>query len=289
MTQILTHRGLEPSHLNFFSESCFEAFDDQLSRGFGIEFDPCFLADGTIGVIHAATVSAATGNTDAREITTLTSNEFLNLPLKKGRYCLFNELLDLIRQKGKGVNALHLKGKFQESDYVDQLLAALETYQDLWPRLILFDLKPEIANYIKQRHPELLLAPSVAHPYDIKRYNAAVKGTLLSIEEAAANKDIYDWVWLDEWDLQDENEGQKIFYNSENFAKLRQLGYLIALVTPELHATSPGLLGGEAHPDVATLDQLMKRIAEIVSLAPDVICTDYPEEVLAFVVRQEKL
>ena len=32
---IITHRGLEPSRSNYFSESSLEAFKDQLSRGFG--------------------------------------------------------------------------------------------------------------------------------------------------------------------------------------------------------------------------------------------------------------
>lgn len=45
--QIITHRGLEPDRPGFFSESSFEAFADQLARGFGgIEFDPNFTSDG---------------------------------------------------------------------------------------------------------------------------------------------------------------------------------------------------------------------------------------------------
>jgi hypothetical protein len=39
-----------------------------------------------------------------------------------------------------------------------------------------------------------------------------------------------------------------------------------------------GLLGGEAHPDACNGEtRLFARIEQILSLAPDAICTDYPE------------
>ena len=62
---------------------------------------------------------------------------------------------------------------------------------------------------------------------------------------------------------------------------MRGVGAKIALVTPELHGTSPHLLAGEAHPDAPKGDTetLFKRIKEIIDLKPNAICTDYPEEV----------
>jgi hypothetical protein len=62
------------------------------------------------------------------------------------------------------------------------------------------------------------------------------------------------------------------------FKILKDEGLKVALVTPELHGTSPGLLGGEAHPD-ADKNCLFDRIQEIIDLQPDALCTDYPEEV----------
>ena len=50
-------------------------------------------------------------------------------------------------------------------------------------------------------------------------------------------------------------------------------------MTPELHGTSPGLLGGESHKHAANTEVLFERMREILSLEPDAICTDYPEEV----------
>ena len=131
--------------------------------------------------------------------------------------------------------------------------------------------------YLKERNPKLHLASSVSHQYDIERYNGVVGGTLITIEEAIENKDLFDWVWLDEWDLTDKDGGVKSLYNKENFELLRKNNLKIALVTPELHATSPGLLGGESHQDAKDHQTLVKRLHEIITLKPDAICTDWPD------------
>jgi hypothetical protein len=277
--QIFTHRGLEPSKKDFFSESSFEAFNDHLSRGFGLEFDPCFFTDDKIGVVHAATVSAAIGGEDQRKMESLSSAEFLKLQLPKGRYCLFAELLEEIDKNRADLHALHLKGKFQEERLLDLLLAEINKYPTVVSKLLIFDLKPPAAKYLKENLPGVALAPSVAHPFDIERYNEVVKGTLFSIDEAIAEKNTYSWVWLDEWDLLDKGGKTKEFYTAETFDALRKHGYKIALVTPELHATSPGLLGGEAHSDAANQHLLFERIQDILELKPDAVCTDYPEEI----------
>ena len=182
------------------------------------------------------------------------------------------------------MSALHLKGKFQEPKYLNILLSYLANAKEALNRMLIFDVKAETAKYFKTKLPELNLAPSVAHPYDIKRYNDAVKGTLLSIEEAITNKDLFSWVWLDEWDLADENSGAKKFYTPETFEALKKNGLKIALITPELHGISPGLLGGEAHPD-AVKERLFNRIQEIIDLGPDAFCTDYPEEVKELLIK----
>ena len=63
------------------------------------------------------------------------------------------------------------------------------------------------------------------------------------------------------------------------YQSLKKAGYKIGLVTPEMHTTSPGLYGGESHPDAKDKETLFKRIKEIINLNPDAICTDNPEEV----------
>ncbi|MFH1427623.1 MAG: glycerophosphodiester phosphodiesterase family protein [Patescibacteria group bacterium] len=288
---IITHRGLEPSNPNFYyTESTFQAFVDQLQRGYGIEFDANFSEDEKIVVFHDAGLERITKGQDKRLFAEMTSDEIREIRFKAGdRICLLDELLkniDRVTKSGvsplhlsdKVISALHLKGKFQEKKHLDILLNYLKEAWQVLDLLMVFDVKIETAKYLKEKMPKLQLAPSVAHPYDIERYNKAVAGTLLNLEEAIVHKDLFAWAWLDEWDLANRNGGKKKLYTAEVFDTLKNNGIKIALVTPELHGTSPGLLGGEAHPD-ADKDRLLARIQEIINLRPDAICTDFPEEV----------
>jgi len=277
---IITHRGLQPSVPNFPIESSWEAFNWQLGRGFGLEFDFNLTQDDQIVVFHDADLKRITDGVNLSKFTDLTSEEIKNLRFGSGnRFCFLDELLTAIEQSKAPMSALHLKGKFQaDVKYLDILLEHLLRHKPLLDRLLIFDVTVKTAEYLKSQLPELNLAPSVAHDYDIERYNQCVLGTLLSVEEAIVNKHLFNWVWLDEWDLADKDGGQKKFYTVEVFKTFKDAGLQVALVTPELHGTSPGLLGGEAHPD-ADKNRLFERIQEIIDLQPDALCTDYPEEI----------
>jgi len=281
-TSIITHRGLEPSKENFHAESSFEAFHNHLSRGYGIEFDANFTKDGKIVFFHDADLKRITKGASEAKFADLSSDEVRKIRLgdKGDRLCFLDELLVMIARGSGAISALHLKGKYQEKKYLDILLDYLDEQKNVLNKILIFDVKIETAWYLKEKMPELMLAPSVAHPYDIERYNEAVAGTLISLEDVIANKDLFAWAWLDEWDLADKNGGHKKFYTKEVFTALKKAGIKIALVTPELHGTSPGLLGGESHPD-ANPTMLLPRIGEILDLEPDAVCTDYPEEVKA--------
>jgi hypothetical protein len=172
---------------------------------------------------------------------------------------------------------MHLKSSWQDKAHIDLLLEAISKSGINPNQLIIFDLKPESAKYIKEKSPKLILAASVSHPYDIERYNTAVGGTLLSIGDFINNLDTYSWAWLDEWDLLDTDGGQKKFITEETVSILRNSNVKVALVSPELHKTSPALLGGESHEDGIDLDRLEARFIELASLKPEAICTDYPD------------
>lgn len=277
---IVTHRGLEPSNPNFYSESSFEAFQDHLNRGFNIEFDPNPTKDGII-VMHDATLKRPTGGKDERPVAELTTEEILQIPLANGRIPTFNEVMDLIRKSDSTANALHLKARFQTSETLEKIMEALAKYSDIFGELLVFDVKPGTAKILKRKFPSLRLAPSVAHPYDIFRYNDSVGNTLITIEQALALKSewLIDGVWGDEWDKTGENGTTKLLYTPEFFEKLHNAGLFVALVTPELHGTSPGLYGGESHADAKDLSTLMARIKQIKNAGADYFCTDYPEEV----------
>lgn len=275
---IFTHRGLQPSTTNFFAESSYEAFASQLQAGFGLEFDFNLTKDNQIVILHDHSLSRMTNGKDLREVKQVLADELHMFSFNNGRICFFDDLAPLLSKSTSPLNAFHIKGALQDQASLYFLIKKLEKWPSLFDKLLIFDLKPSTAEYIKKSLPQLHLAPSVAQPFDIKRFNSVVKNTLLSVEEAITHKDLFDWIWLDEWDLQNET-GFKQLYTLENFALLRHHNFKISLVTPELHSSSTGLLGGEAHADAQSTARLFERIKEIISLQPDAICTDYPIEV----------
>lgn len=266
--------------LIFFAESSQAAFTSHLLRGFGLEFDFNLTSDQEIVVFHDSDLRRITGGANLSKFADLTRAEVEALRFAKGDSLYFmDDLLTAIENSVAPISSLHIKGKFQtDTKYLDILLACLTRHESLLDRLIVFDVTVKTARYLKTHLKAINLAPSVAHAYDIKRYNDCVLGTLLSIEEVLANRDLFTWVWLDEWDLSDEAGVQKKFYTAEVFKSFRDAGLKIALVTPEMHASSPGLLGAEAHPDGAA-DHLATRLEEIIKLGPEAICTDRPTEV----------
>lgn len=279
-SQILTHRGLEPNKENFYSESSYEAFRNHLERGFGIEFDVNFTKDNQVVIVHDSDLERITRGEDKRLFGETSSKEIKDIQLENGRLCFFEELMKLIIKSPSMINALHLKGKFQQKRNLDILLDELSKYKNQLSKILIFDVKIKTAKYLLSKSPQLLLAPSVAHWFDIKRYNDCVLGTLISIAQAIRYQSLFTWVWLDEWDRTNESGKLKKLYTKENFERLRKAGYKIALVTPELHRNSPGLLGEETHQDAQNKGELFARIKEIIDLKPDAICTDYPQETL---------
>jgi len=280
-SNVITHRGLEPTKINFFSESSYEAFTDQLSRGFaGIEFDPNPTRDGII-VFHDANLTRITSGKDNRNIADMMTTEVTGIQLPNGRIPTFDEVMNIIRNSNATRNALHLKARLQNPEILGRLINVLKKNEDILEKLIVFDVKEETAKKLKRIYPHLRLAPSVAHPYDVARYNSSVGGTLMTIEAALVlkQKGLINGVWGDGWDTIGKNGTSKQFYTRENFDRLHDASLFIALVTPELHGTSPHLLGGESHSDAKDLPTLMERIKQIKDAGADYFCTDYPEEV----------
>lgn len=275
---ILTHRGLDPSKEDYFTESSREAFEDQLARGFGLEFDLQYTKDGKIIISHDGDFSRVSKGTETRAIKELTEKEIRAFVFSGCHIASLPDLLKLIGEKGSrgNVHAIHLKHSSQTKELLDTLLENLR--ESGYEKFILFDITLDTAKYLKAKNPNLNLAPSVAHPFDIERYNNAVGGTLMSVEEVLAHPDLFSWVWLDEWGTTDKDNGTKKFYTKEIFEEIRGHGLKIALVTPELHATSPNLLVGESHSDAETKEKLFGRMKEIADLTPDAMCTDYPDQ-----------
>ena len=276
---ILTHRGLDPDRHTYWSESTKEAFIDQLQRGYGLEFDFHFTKDRCMPVLHDATLKRITNGVDLRSIDEVNYNDLQCSLRVNGTIITLSDLLILIEQLQSPYvcSALHLKHEHQNRQDLDALLRQIAQFDHA--RFIIFDATPPAAAHLKQSNQTLQIYASVAHLYDIKRYNHYVGGTLISLDQLEMNRSLYTGAWLDEWDLTDENGNKKTLYNKSTFDRLRARGFGVALVTPELHCTSPGLLGGESHPSAAHRDALNKRLVEIVGLKPDIICTDHPDHI----------
>lgn len=280
-TRIITHRGLDPSVPGFPMESSLEAFRAHLDRGYGLEFDVRRTADDRLVVVHDSDLKRVSGGADVRKISELTLAEITSMDFGGNHLGSFEEVLgEIVRgQAPSAISAIHLKSVSQEHSTLGLVLGGLASSGISTDAFLLFDAKVATAQYLKDKNPALHIAPSVAHPYDIARYNSVVGETLLSVEDVLAHRDIFDWVWLDEWDLADAVGTHKKFYTQEVFQTFHDAGIKVALVTPELHGTSPGLLGGEAHEDARDHEILMTRIKEILSYGPDAVCTDYPDMV----------
>lgn len=274
---IITHRGLDPSKEHYFVESSYEAFEDQLTRGFGLEFDLQTTKDSEIVISHDKNLSRISQGVDVRDISKVTKDEITSLVFNGCHIASLSTLIKLIEEKDLGgrIHAIHLKHSFQKREFLDALLENLRNVDV--KKFIFFDVTLETAKYLKEKNNSLNIAPSVAHSFDIERYNQAVGGTLLSVEQALAHREFFNWVWLDEWDRMDKDNRDKKLYTKEVFQQFRDHGIKIAVVSPELHATSPSLLGGEAHQDALNMDILKERLGEIIAINPDAICTDYPD------------
>lgn len=274
--KIITHRGLDAEHHHAYTESSREAFSFFLDAGFGLEFDVQITKDLVPVISHDSSLERLTGTAQPL-ITEMAAEEFLNTPLPHGRTLTLTEIITLMKEAAPhttGVHALHLKHSNQSPESISVLLPFFKEILEL--PIMVFDVKPDVARALKTELPELCLAASVAHPYDVARYNQAVDGTLITVEAMEEHRALYDWAWLDEWDRAAANSQRKDFYTEETFANLRALGMKLAIVSPELHATSPKLLGGESHEDAKDIKLLETRWSEIAALKPDAVCTDYP-------------
>ena len=273
---IITHRGLDPSLPNYYLESSFEAFENQLTRGFGLEFDLQLTKDNEIIVLHDKDLNRLSKGKYNTTVGDLDLEKLMSLEFDDGHLISLSGLLSLIENKGSqdALHAIHIKHFWHIPLFLDILLQNLKGIDH--KRFILFDLTPNAAEYIKSKNKSISLASSVSHLFDIERYNKNIGGTLLTVEEALAHRKLFDWIWLDEWDRRDKDNRTKNLYTKEIFDKFHRSGMKIALVTPELHRTSPGI-SGESHEDAINMEKLKKRLKEIISLNPDALCTDYPD------------
>jgi hypothetical protein len=142
-------------------------------------------------------------------------------------------------------------------------------------RLLVFDAAPPAAIRLKTALPNIDLAASVAHPFDVQRYSTVTGGTLLTVDDVIRQRELYSWVWLDEWDRLGPFGSNKSLVDESTVKHLREYGFKIAAVSPELHASSPGLLAREVHESGSSPSRLEACWQSWASLDLDALCTDH--------------
>jgi len=278
---IVTHRGIDVHLENradlAIGEGTWESFSKQLKSGFGIEFDirPTYGGQG-FAVCHDDNLGRLSGGVCDVNIGDIRREEVSSVRILGGRLCELDELLSCICENGNEVSALHLKHYCQVPGLLDLLVTYLHPYiKQLRDRLILFDVTPTVSAFLKEHIPELSIAASVSHDFDVERYGVATGNTLITLDEFFLHRELYSWVWLDEWDRVGPGGTQKRFICKKTIDSLCYDGVMVAAVSPELHATSSGLLGGEVHEDGVCTTRLKDRWREWSNLGIDLLCTDH--------------
>lgn len=277
---ILTHRGIDiplgALAANITNESSWEAFSDQVRAGIGLEFDIQLLRDGGFAISHDSHLGRISRGELNISLSEISWNELYTMRLPGGRLCNLDEMLVLLVEHGQALSALHLKHHCQDDGAVDMLVAQLSPFLDkLAGRLIIFDVTPSVALRLKAALPNINIAASVAHSFDVQRYGAVTGGTLLTVDEVINQRELYSWVWLDEWDRVGPCGTRKSLVDASTVECLRGYDFKIAAVSPELHATSPALLGGEVHEDGVSPARLEARWKDWASLGLDALCTNH--------------
>lgn len=277
---LITHRGIDiplgKTVAEFPMESTWEAFTAQIDADYGLEFDVQPTADGRFAISHDKDLKRLTADQSVIKLEEVLAEEVSEIKIPGGRLCTLEELLEYIAVNSTSISALHLKASCQIGAVLQTLIAQLKPFEaKLANRLIIFDAKVETAKTLKEDLPSIQLAASVSDPFDIQRYGNKTGGTLLPPETVFQLPDLYSWVWLDEWDRLGEGAKRKTFVNAETVGSFHAAGFKVAVVSPELHATSPSLLGGEAHEDGCDVKLLRTRWLELGALQLEALCTDH--------------
>lgn len=262
---LLAHRGLDKGVLPNSGESSLKSFTLCAQKGFGFEFDLQITKDRKLIVWHDADIERLSHGQEAGYLRHYAMDEIQTLAGTQ-HVCRFEQLLELIQLSKVPLAALHWKGENQNLYFAEVLAEYLKQTPGLHQRLLVFDVRKEWGEWLHEQFPQIQIALSVAHPFDVQRFGAATGNTLYSPEEALAWRAVGQWAWLDEWDLIGADGGKKEFYTYSICKSLRQAGIKIALISPELHPR---------HPDGQNKDLMEKRWAALNLLGVDAICTDF--------------
>lgn len=277
---LVTHRGIDiplgSLVTEIIGESTWEAFYVQVKNGYGIEFDLQPMSDDGFAICHDQDLTRISGGLSTAFVSELDKSKLNTITLQHGRLCELDELLNLLSKNSKSTSALHLKKACQNEVLLDLLIDKLVKFPNLInDHLILFDVTPIAARYLKKSIPNIDIAASVSDIYDVQRYGALTGGTLMTIDQVVEQSESYSWVWLDEWDIRNPLGGTKSLVTRKTIKFLRENSFKIAVVSPELHATSPALYGDSIHEIGANPELLKSYWMDLADIDIDLLCTDH--------------
>ena len=273
---LITHRGLNLTNANFFPESSFESFRQYIKKDYSIELDIRFCKDEII-VSHDSNLKRLCGIN--KEIKDMYFKELKDIRYGKnniGKIATLNDVLKMIDPKKNILCAIHIKGDIQSKYNLELLYRYLKKHKSIMKSLLIFDLYPEAAKYLKEHLPKINLGCSISNQSDIKKYNKKVFNTLFALDDAISykRKGLYNWAIIDEWESSELKDISENLYTSSTFDLMQKEGFHILVISPELH---------EAHEDNQNIKKLFKRIDKILNLYPNAICTNYPDEVYKYI------
>lgn len=270
---VYSHRGIDIDRTEKLSENSLAAFRYAAAQGFGIELDLQMTKDQGLLVAHDSNTARWSGGRANHDWSSLSNAEVLKLEAEYGPVARLPQILALAEEFSALHLAIHLKGTNQSQIFIQELTKSLAPAENIFDRILIFDVSIETGAALGRAFPGIGLAPSVAHDYDITRYQALAHGTLYSLDQVLTQRHIFNWLWLDEWDRRALHNQAKELYSKENFEEIRRRGFKIAVISPELHKA-------EGHQDGENEGALKTRWKAILDLQPDAICTDYPARLL---------
>lgn len=271
---VLSHRGLDLERREQLAENSLAAFRWAATQGFGIELDLQITKESELIVAHDATTEHWSQGKVKKNWFDLSGAELAELENNWGPLCRLKEALGLANEFPSAMLAIHLKGQNQNDTFTKALAKSLLPQRNIFQRILIFDLKVSTAGFLRKACPGIGLAPSVAHAFDVQRFQSVAHGTLFAPQDILGQDGPYNWVWLDEWDRAAVDGKSKALYE-ETITTFQNNGFMVAVISPELHKA-------EKHQDAESLEALEKRWREILKLKPHAVCTDYPARFSAF-------
>lgn len=142
------HRGL---HGNGIPENSMTAFRLALEKGYGIELDVHLMKDGTLAVIHDASLLRTAGVDVKIEDLTLEDLDNYRLEGTEEKIPLFDEVLDLF--EGKAPMIIELKAHGNAGPLTEAVCNRLERYSGVF---CLESFDPRCIYWLKKNRPQLI-------------------------------------------------------------------------------------------------------------------------------------